>query len=616
MIGNTNEADMEIKYCPNEGLPKVEELLMSTNASDIEISALNMFECNYYELVNSLNEVCFKLDIILDNSEKEFLAIGSQLDKYLLRSREIVNLSSRIAAVFLGQELKKGIEELERLKKKLSDDSTLSSGKIKSDGHELLLILEKVEQTVVMLYGFKKIVKHSRMLCSATRIESSRLGVGENGFNILAANVDVLSNLINDKSEILSKKTAYLLREIYKTTSNLIKIDKEHHYQSAMILNRVEISLKAFKMKWESFVKAEIISKNYEQVNSDIYDIVTLIQIHDFTRQQIEAAKSELFEIKVKIEESYREYNLYDMNAILTNAHNVCNYHINQLDNTFKKFESAVLCIILKLKNVDESLTAILTESHRASEGNWESEEFSFQDVKKELALISEGLNNNINIKEQLTNSVASVITLIEDLTTSIVDIEDVGSDMEIVALNAIIKSARAGLKQSALGIIAESIKRLSVETKIQTGLTADLLKIIVDKSNSLKLKAQLNSEDENLSLLEANIKINKILDPLIVMEKDSHCLIHKLKKETLVLKKEIRSTAKRITVHKLTGFVLDQALNRLNAIVSSIKKTVNIDETIPICGGTDSLLAEVQRDPSFKVGVEDVNQIENFELF
>ncbi|MGE5498227.1 MAG: hypothetical protein ACM3Q2_09165, partial [Syntrophothermus sp.] len=124
---------------------------------------------------SEFDQLLKKIGYFENNTEREFLSIGNNLRSYYLAAKEITSVSSSISELISEKILKTEISELNsmlsQIQKYLSDSATeILSGEasLKEISSVLLTVVDE-------LSGFKRIVKHLRMLGISTRIESARL---------------------------------------------------------------------------------------------------------------------------------------------------------------------------------------------------------------------------------------------------------------------------------------------------------------------------------------------------------------------------------------------------------------------------------------------------------
>lgn len=169
-------------------------------------------------------------------------------------------------------------------------------------------------------------------------------------------------------------------------------------------------------------------------------------------------------------------------------------------------------------------------------------------------------------------------MSIVDDLSTYVSEIEEVGSEIEIIALNARVKAAHFGTNGSALGVLAESIQRLSLEAKQQTVSTADILENII--SGSKKLRNDLESKNENSQ--QANVssaiqKINELLGSMKSVETNTNERVELIKENVGALKNKIDIAKNGITIHEDAENVIGLIINELNNTVDFIRSNFEL---------------------------------------
>lgn len=543
--------------------------------------AYNSFDVTY--LNNQIDKINSTLNKFTYNSEKIFLEAGGKLQQFYKESRQITESAAQISNTISDEILQKGIRDLEFSLNDISIYLSEESKKINGDKNELLSTYSKLSNIGSELDGFEKIVKRLRMLGISTKIESSRLSLEDAGFFALAENVDRLAGIISGKISVIKKKSDFLLEELKRTTTELELLEIKQRKQSEVILNTTIKSLSLFKQKsGELSADAEDISELSKGVTSNIGDVVASIQFHDITRQQMEHSCQVLNELKQTIkhqtdisesDESFwgSVYDVYELQSI-------------QLKNTLNEFVRAVATIISSLDNIGENISSIISRTFGLicqKEGKNVSCLKIFED---ELALVSEGLNKDIEIGVQLSESIKSIVSIVDDLSTYVSEIEEVGSEIEIIALNARVKAAHFGTNGSALGVLAESIQRLSLEAKQQTVSTAEILENIINGSR--KLRSDLESKNEGSSQIKVSAavqKINELLGSMKAVESNTNESVDELKENVGVLKSKIDVAKTGITIHEEAeqniGDIINELVNTSDFIKNNFELQSNRKE-------------------------------------
>jgi methyl-accepting chemotaxis protein len=191
-----------------------------------------------------------------------------------------------------------------------------------------------------------------------------------------------------------------------------------------------------------------------------------------------------------------------------------------------------------------------------------------------ELTSIQSGLNKNGEIGKEISASIMSVVDIVDDLTKDILEIEEVGTEIELIALNAIVKAARTGSDGAALGVLAEYIQRLSFSAKSHTSFTSKILENI--SAVSLKLKENLDTssnDDKEDKFLVTNQKISNIIQSIGQLGNDAATVLQRVNTGATGLKKEIDSTVSGITIHETFQVKVTQLINELVAVIDGIKQ-------------------------------------------
>jgi methyl-accepting chemotaxis protein len=514
-----------------------------------------------------------------NNSEKNFLEIGMKLQRFSTRSNEITKIASKAIDSGSDDILQRGINELNSFLENFREYLESSTDEIRSDISVLHKILPSIEAINKQQNGFDKIVKHLRMLGISTKIESARLGTEDQGFYALADTVNKLSGLISEKTVTIINKSKFLMEELNGTIADLNILEKNLNEQSNVILTNSKRSLDAFNDKYhERMSKTENISNASNEISQNINDIVMSIQIHDITRQRMEHAKNALAEIDSKTK-SLQNIDEEEIKNLLGAVYDVCCLQGDQIKNSIEEFINAIVTIVDNLKGVGENTSRILKELSILLNEDDSSQKNSLQLVRQELSSISDGLVKNTNIGIEFANSINSVISIVDDLSKYILEIEDIGSEIEIIALNARIKAARTGSNGLALGVLSENIQRLSEDAKEQTATTSKILESISQQSSNLRNSVESGCYKENNEhMITTAEKINELTLTLIELENSAKKNMENIRTGIKVLRDEIRTTIDEITIPEYAKKTLKKLTAELKNIAVELEKSGNID--------------------------------------
>ncbi len=528
-------------------------------------------------LSDLLNEFCSKIKNTDKNSEKKFLEIGQKLHTYLNNSKSITEISSQAASSISEKVLKKGVSEITVLLNQLKQHFNESITEIEKDKSELSGIFQKIEVIIDEISGFKKIVKHLKVLGISTKIEIARLGTDDKGFSALVQNVDRLSDVIETKAVNISGKANFLASEITKTIIDLEKLEKEQKKQSTVVLISASNSLTGFESQYNgNSTHIENVVSNSKNITKSIGDVVVAIQFHDITRQQVEHVEKNLEEVRHKLD-FIKPDNEDDLKDVLSTIFDVCELQSHQLNNSINEFGNAVEEIILSLGIVENNVNSIFEETQFIFSGNDRNQGNCLENMRKELLTISHELEKNAIVEKQLNASIKSVVEVVDDLSSFVIEIENIGDEIEIIAINAIIKAAHVGNEGSALGILAESIQKLSIEAKAETGSITKKLGFVNEATRLLRANLDQTATDQRANVVTAtNQNLNLMVNSIIQVESETKRLFDGLKHDINSLRQEINFTIRNINFHHEIIDTLNSVVLGLNGIVNDLHPLIN----------------------------------------
>ena len=113
------------------------------------------------------------LESLGKSTEGEFLSIGEKLQDFYQRAGDISKISSTVARMMSGEELGAAIEGF----RDVVDRMKRLEGESRRNTKTLRDVLENISRLNHHVDGFRKTIRHLRVLSVSTRIESARLGI-------------------------------------------------------------------------------------------------------------------------------------------------------------------------------------------------------------------------------------------------------------------------------------------------------------------------------------------------------------------------------------------------------------------------------------------------------
>ena len=509
-------------------------------------------------------------------TEDQFLELGGKLQDFAFRSSGISSVSNNLVELVAGTESNQLTERLRHLFAKM--DNYLNQINIQGNQscNTLEQIMVQLENVVRPLEGFQKMDKALRMLSISTKIESARLGELGAGFTTLAMDVEKLSQTVSEKSAgIMAQRQS--LAQLINTNLEMVRSTEEHQYADAQkILAAVGNNLETLaNLNATCSATGNQVAVISEQISSDIGAVVGSMQFHDITRQQIE----HVIEALEKLQQHTCDKAVPSDTAcptLVAEIGDICELQTAQTRHAADQLTKATNTILDSLRDIGAKQTQISLELQQALLGNSGSADTSLLDsMEQEMHRVTLILQRCDQADQELAAAMQKVTSTMTEIGGFVSDIEAVGSEIDLIALNAQIKAAHTGPQGAALGVLAEAIKRLSLDAVIQTEAVSNTLQAINGITASMADQNFLKDEDGSEPVSEMEQEARQIITSLSGI---NHSLLQQL--STLAstaesLSDEINLTTSNIHVHEEIQQQTEQVVQALEQIYAEARALV-----------------------------------------
>jgi len=515
------------------------------------------------------------LQKLAGTTEDEFLQIGSQMQDFYQRSTEITSMANQLVDSVSGDQVQALID---RLRQMMGDmEAYLASARSQSSVScgTLEQILELLDQVSHPLEGFQKMTKALRMLGISTKIESSRLGEMGLGFQTLALDVEKLSLLVSEKSSNILNHRQLLARMI---TDNLRLVrnneavqDKELSGVLTSTSGNLE-ELVSVNNRCGSF--GSLVSSVSAEVSANISEVVSSMQMHDMTRQQVEHIVEALERLSVKLQNPDNFAPDSDsLRKLIIETGDVCELQSAQLRFASSELCGAVHIIVDNLRDVASKQSLMASES-LSTTGVADSSGGSFMEaMSRGLGTVTAVLASCAQSDREMASTLTKVADTMQEVSGFVTDIEEIGSEIDLIALNSQIKAAHTGKEGAALGVLAEAIKRLSVDAITQTELVSQTLLQINQSTEHLFHDATEETGQLSARITVMEDELSTILAALGSMNSDLMTLLAGLGERVGLLTEDVERATAAIDVHERVARMADEAMNNLDRIVAAARE-------------------------------------------
>jgi methyl-accepting chemotaxis protein len=539
------------------------------------------------ELVSVLRSIEGELHTLTGSTEEEFLVIGAGLHDFQQRAGNITGIAQELVNLVTGEKIVNGIKSLDRIVCRMDFFLTNALGKNEQSSSTLCRILEVLDDLDDPLAGFRKINKKLRMMGISTRIESTRLAEGADGFDNLASDVQQLYVQINEKASSVNDRKKELSVVIRQAINRVRSIESEQRAEVGAMLDNASSSLGVLEeVNAKCTGVASSITTASKDVSRNIAEVVLSMQFHDITRQQIEHAGEALADLCSRLDKGGDPgEGTGEPDGIICNALAVSELQAAQLTHAASELSSAVENILENLRGIAKMEEAISREAREMAGSADKSGSSFFKEMESNLTSVAEALQRSAGENRSLVVALEGVDDTIEEISLFVNSIETIGEEIELIAINAQIKAARTGEDGAALGVLAEAIQGLSLDARSQTGTITSMLKSVTDASGDLCRDVDAETSSLETEVREITVNLGELLRMLHNVNENFISLLESIDRSVESLNSDIGNAAAGITVHQRIGTVMGKVIDELAGLVSLMRPVVqsSLSATPPV---------------------------------
>jgi methyl-accepting chemotaxis protein len=198
----------------------------------------------------------------------------------------------------------------------------------------------------------------------------------------------------------------------------------------------------------------------------------------------------------------------------------------------------------------------------------------SFMDaMSRGMSTITAVLASCAKSDREMAFTLSKVADTMQEVSGFVTDIEEIGTEIDLIALNAQVKAAHTGQEGAALGVLAEAIKRLSVDAISQTELVSQTLQQINQSTGHLFQEATEETEQLGEQIVAMEEELTAILTSLGGMNSGLLVLLSGLGQRVSKLTEDIERATASIDVHERVARMADEAMASLDRIVATARE-------------------------------------------
>jgi methyl-accepting chemotaxis protein len=499
--------------------------------------------------IAGISEITKLVCRIIPGTEEQFLLIGSRLSRVYTDVETISKQASRLAGLLDSSSMKETITQFRDVMGLLERYIEQFHQRFESGYAALKDVGNAVSDVGAPMANFRKIVKKLKILGISTKIESAQLKKMEIDFVNLAGDVEQLSELIRDKSAAIEKHREGLIALTQDTLSKIFHISQKSRDFTSAALGDINASIAVLEDRNElSFSTADSILSRSRATSAQVGEVVMSMQFHDITRQQIEHIVEVLEALDNKHKDDAQPADGPENTSGIAEVIVVSELQRAQLADARDKFIKAVCVIMENLGGISVNIAGIIDEIQKMTGVSDASSENFLSNIETATGAVMDKVDSGNRAEEEFGEAMTELSTAVSTISGLVDDIEEIGEEIELIAINARVKAARTGEEGAPLGVIAEAIWHLSLDATSQKSVISGLLKKVVTATEGLQ--SATANEGSRMDASGTIAELSGIVEGLKHMKDDVARLVEEIGSDSRSLSGLIRETIGDITVH------------------------------------------------------------------
>lgn len=446
----------------------------------------------YFEKTSTqLAEIKEPLESISRNSEPKFINLGDKLQSVFAGAEDLTRLTMETARLIDGKSEGNVLGNI-------SEFAQQSLNDIESYRTDVSAVLPNIEASLKylkQLYGIcpviRRIAKTLNTIALNISIESSRTKDREEMFEIfvmeikdLARRVDEISRKIRDDS-----KTAHIHQSgnFFSISNRINQLDEIADESQSTVQKNIQETEKLIQLSLKALRRSEIHSKN---ISNLVGDIVMAIQFHDIARQQLEHIIQALMDIENLCNEEISGIDESgDLSNVLNHIHSILSLQTKQIRQVIEEIEGAREKTTRSFDEVGQEVEALVAGIAPLGSDTTQDDNHAnaFRALITGLGHMDLIMTQGNELAEKIDDALKHSSQIVSRLSGYLDRMEDMGTNLHIKAINALIMSNRLGESGGAFSVLAQDVTVVSKESNEFVSSVVDILNSIGDLANDLK---------------------------------------------------------------------------------------------------------------------------------
>ncbi|MGO9259075.1 MAG: hypothetical protein ACLQU1_22555 [Bryobacteraceae bacterium] len=399
------------------------------------------------------------LDRMNRSTEAGFLAVGEKLSGFLAAARQVSASAAATAERVSGEQGQRDFDALVRVR-----EQTAEMRKYAEAVADLSQLRDSAIRLRHVFAGFDHTVASFRVLAVLARIETARLGESGAGLAHLTEEMRGRSDDIASRTGRFLDTAATLDRRVEEHLNRIADLDARQLKALPPLMDAVARNFAALRDRRElGEAAAARLGAQFAELSEAIGDVVTSVQFHDITRQQIEHAIESLQQLHDHAGQGYRDAPTPEQGAVIE-------LQLAQLDNARRTFLTSIGQIDGRLETVARRMSEMAAESQNLAGQAQGRNESSFAEMMGCFAGILDAAGECGSFEQGARTALAELRQAIQALGEALADIGAIELHLKRLSLNAAIQAVHLGAAGEPFNAVAGAMHSLQADCETRSG--------------------------------------------------------------------------------------------------------------------------------------------------
>ena len=508
------------------------------------------------EIAGILRAVGRKLSELAQFTERDFLAVGGELESIVTRAGEAVAALAGVAEAVGGE---RGLALAGAL-----DEVAAWTGQAArcAQCDPLLAHLIGVVRAVgTPLRDLQQAVRTLRVMGVVARVETARLGDRAAGFQALAGEIGDLAAGVEEKAEAILSAIEGLCKLLDQTRRTVAEQERRQQGDLLRLVEACAAGLRDLGTRRERVRKdSQGVETGYREVMRRVGGVVLGVQIHDSTRQRFEHVQEALTRLAADFASGAGAAEAL-MGVALQEA---------QLREAREAFLTAVASIKTELEAIEESFAGLAWTARALADGESGSAVEFDREIERHAAGIRQAIEEWVASRRELGDAADEVNRACARMSGFVAEIESVGERMLRLALNAEIQAVHLAASGVVMEAVAEGIRGVSQQASSRAAAAGGSLREVGRAAGRLSTVVGTGMEGPRAGELAS--RTCRLAGEVCAASAESRRLLHSLAAHGDALAGDIQALRSGVDVDRVLADISADCLGALAKIDAPVR--------------------------------------------